>query len=96
MASLANFDVAVAVGCDHTALSRLRNAVSLDLGLMPVIVLPWSVNRLSESKFKKLGPSKQSVRTRRFVFQLLQIWEFITNSYKKKVTAACLSIYNKD
>ena len=62
MASLANFDVAVAAGCDHTVLSGLRNAVSLDLGLLPVIVLPWSVSGASNSMPKNLGPSKQSVR----------------------------------
>ena len=40
-------DVAVAAGCDLTVLSALRNDVSLDLGLLLVIVLPWSVSGAS-------------------------------------------------
>ena len=52
----------MAAGRDHTVLSGLRNALSLDLVLLFVIVLPWSVSGASNSKPKKLGPSKQSVR----------------------------------
>ena len=37
-------DVAVAASCHHTVLSGRRNWVSPDLGLMRVIVLPWSVS----------------------------------------------------